>query len=402
MLLKSKFRVVLITAFACLLTIFCVAGTLFATEAKPLAEIYLGDHSKDHSAPMFTEQADGFWYPGKTAKGVLRIHNKYPHTVQIENLSLNMELQIPQNNEGQRAIDENDLVRKYAENMKLTVQKGVLGIFNKTIYDQTFYEMLNVTHNSELKGFTLPADQRIKVGSGKSIDLEYTVQMDENAGNELQGLIAVVDFNVRIFGSEGDNGNGGKGHQREYRDLDHWAHDCIITLLKHGVITGYPDNTIRPNNFITRAEAASLVAKGLGLELDEGYNNPYSDLLPVWARGAILSTSEEGIFVGYPPDLFKPNQYITREEMTCILIKAFESKLKESIEESEIFFIDKEQISPWAEKFVLRAVQNDILSGYPDKTFKPRNNITRAEAFTIICKLLGYHNEHTYEVYRGD
>ncbi|HHU32818.1 MAG TPA: S-layer homology domain-containing protein [Clostridia bacterium] len=393
MIVSKKISFILLIIAACLLTVFSVAGSLFASQ-KPVAEIYLGEDKA--STPMFKEEYDGLWYPGKTAKGTFRIHNRHPFDVQIEQLSLNMELENSVGNQDKELRDN------YAKNMLLKIRKGSLPVFNKTIYDGNFYGMLYDGQESEFHGFTLPKNQRITIKRGDSIDLEYTVQMDENAGNELQGLIAVVDFNVRIFGSEGDNGNGGKGHHWEYRDLDHWAHDCIITLLKHGVITGYPDNTIRPNNHITRAEAASIVYKGLRLELSSSYTNPYVDNLPEWARNAILSNSEKGIFVGYPQNLFKANQYITREEMTCILIKAFEHKLDDSKENIEITFVDKDQISPWAEKFVLKAVQNDILSGYPDKTYKPRDNITRAEAFTIICKLLGYHNEHTDEVYQGE
>lgn len=398
MVVSRKISFILLIIAACLLIIFSVAGSLFASQLKPVAEIYLGEEKP--STPMFREEYDGLWYPGKTATGTLRIHNKYPFDVQIEQLSLNMELE---NSAGDQELrsSHKELRDTYAKNMLLKINKGSLPVFNKTIYDGTFYGMLYDSQESELQGFTLPKEQHITIKRGNSIDLEYTVQMDENAGNELQGLVAVVDFNVWVLGSDFDDDKDSK--PKKLKDINgHWAHDCIITLLKHGVIVGYPDKTIRPNNYITRAEAASIIYMGLRLELSSSYTNPYADNLPQWAINAILSNSEKGIFVGYPQNLFKANQYITREEMTCILIKAFEHKLAGSRENAEITFVDKDQISPWAEKFVLKAVQNDILSGYPDKTFKPQNNITRAEAFTIICKLLGYHNEHTDEVYRGE
>ena len=76
----------------------------------------------------------------------------------------------------------------------------------------------------------------------------------------------------------------------------HWAHDCIMALLQHGIIKGYPDLTIRPENEITRAEAAALLVSALGLQdfqLQNG-DSPYQDELPAWAKKAILIAVDAG------------------------------------------------------------------------------------------------------------
>ena len=51
-------------------------------------------------------------------------------------------------------------------------------------------------------------------------------------------------------------------------------------------------------------------------------------------------------------------------------------------------FTDKDAISDWALNYVEIGTENNIITGYPDNTFKPQEDITRAEAFTMICKLL--------------
>jgi hypothetical protein len=178
----------------------------------------------------------------------------------------------------------------------------------------------------------------------------------------------------------------------EYPDIgSHWAHDCIAALLQHGIIHGYPDGTIRPDNYITRAEAAVLVANALKLGEKEG-TLPYVDPIPAWAQGYILSATEKDVFEGYPGNVFNPDSYITREEMAAVLIRAFDKK---AIDGTELIFKDTDDIGKWAEEYVKAGVDNSVITGYPDNTFKPEDKVTRAEAFTMICKLLGYHSEHT-------
>ena len=58
-------------------------------------------------------------------------------------------------------------------------------------------------------------------------------------------------------------------------------------------------------------------------------------------------------------------------------------------------FKDHERISDWAKQYVQCAASNSIVIGYEDKTFRPDRPITRAEVFTILCRILGYHEEHT-------
>ncbi len=173
----------------------------------------------------------------------------------------------------------------------------------------------------------------------------------------------------------------------------HWAHDCIIALIQHGIIKGYPDGTIRPEQEITRAEAAILLVNSQDLQNYELQNqvSPYSDELPAWAERAILICFEKGLMKGYPDGSFKPDQHITRAEMCVALINAY-PQVKEP--DFTLGFADKESIPDWAWVYIEAAAANQIVSGYPDNTFQPGSLIKRGEAFSIICRLKGYHNEH--------
>jgi hypothetical protein len=326
------------------------------------------------TGPIFKSDgmnAQGPWYPGYSASEVLRIKNRFGSKVTINNLGMHIYLyrneeQLDFNNE-----DSEDYMDKML--IKINYKNPLDNFFKGTIYEGNFKEFKN------------GVDCSIPVNNNKDIDLVYTITMDESAEINIAGIEGKIDFTVGILGDEIS-----KKINRKDSD-DHWAHDCIDTLIKHGIIQGYPDNTIRPDNYITRVEAAVLVGRALGLEEKDSIFTGYFDSIPNWARGYIISTSEEGIFKGYPGRLFKANNYITREEMTAVLIRAFNKTLENNI---ELQFKDKDNIANWAVEYVKAGVQNNIIEGYPDNTFKPNGNITRGEAFTMICKLLGYHDIH--------
>lgn len=364
-----------------------------STKSEPDMELYIHGEEKN-SGPIFHPSGNignGLWYPGKTEEGIIRVYNNYSQDIKVTNLGLTLDIEKKGKEVG---FSTEELKELFAKNMEITITRGRFLIFEDKIYDKNFYGMFVKEGNDESKGYDLPDSKQFVIAKGKHMDLKYQVHMSEQAGNELQGLKAAADFLINSHEiSSGHNGGGGGRDDEDIKDnsKNHWAHDCIKTLLAHGIIQGYPDGTIRPENYITRAEAAVLIANALGLEEKEKFFSGYMDRIPKWARGHIIAVSQADIFKGYPGRLFKAEKNITREEMVTVLIRGFNKYMEEDI---RLQFSDKEKISDWAEEYVKEGVANDIIVGYPDNTFKPQNHITRAEAFTIICKLLGYHEEH--------
>lgn len=344
----------------------------------------------------------GIWVPGVTRAGTLRICNNHSQRIRVDSLGLSMKLERLKDG-GFETVTDRNLFESFARNMKLTVKKGRLLAFSDIIFNGSFYEMLYESGSDTYRGYELSAPERFNINKDDYADLEYTVCMDEKAGNDMQGLKATVAFLVNMAENaepEGRDNDRDRAEEKiveepgeEYPDIsDHWAHDCIVTLLKHGIIQGYPDSTIRPENHITRAEAAVLVGKALKLQDEQDAELLYRDHIPAWAKGYVASTTKKGIFEGYPDGNFKPEGYISREEMTAVFMRSFDRK---DIGNTVLGFNDKDDIAPWAVEYIGAAVSNHIVLGYPDNTFLPKNNVTRAEAFTMICRLLGYHAEHT-------
>lgn len=169
----------------------------------------------------------------------------------------------------------------------------------------------------------------------------------------------------------------------ELKDIaGNWAEANIKSLVDAGAISGYPDNTFRPNNTITRAEFATVLVKAFGLEAKNG--KVFSDTAAHWAKDSIATANAYGIINGYSDAQFGPNDMITREQMAVMIAKA--AKLTDTT--GARVFADQDAISSWAADAVAAASARQIINGYPDNTFKPQGNATRAEAVTVIVKAL--------------
>lgn len=152
----------------------------------------------------------------------------------------------------------------------------------------------------------------------------------------------------------------------------------------YAYVVGYPDGMVRPSGNITRAEAATIFFR---LLTDDSRNqfwmttNAYSDVnRGDWFNNAVSTLSNAGIISGYPDGTFRPNAPITRAEMSKII--ALFAKLNKS----EDRFNDI--AGHWAEAYIKLAAGNGWIAGYPDGSFKPQQNITRAETMTMINRVL--------------
>ena len=162
----------------------------------------------------------------------------------------------------------------------------------------------------------------------------------------------------------------------------HWAEKHINRLINTGAISGYPDGSFKPDNNITRAEFATILVKALNLEEKTGKD--FKDTKNHWARKYISTAQAHGIISGYDENTFGAEDLITREQMAVMIAKA---KKLEKFNKTETF-IDSSSISSWAKTAVELASGNDIMKVYPEGDFKPQNKATRAEAVTVIVKIL--------------
>lgn len=162
----------------------------------------------------------------------------------------------------------------------------------------------------------------------------------------------------------------------------HWAQKAIEELLASSAIGGYPDGSFKPEQNITRAEFTSILVKALKLSVKDG--KVFDDTAQHWANEAIAAAAASGIVSGYSESIFAPDESITREQMAVMVVNAGQLA---GLGDNKIF-ADAEQVSAWARKAVAVASAHSIISGYPDNSFRPRANASRAEAAMVIAKSL--------------
>jgi len=176
----------------------------------------------------------------------------------------------------------------------------------------------------------------------------------------------------------------------EYPDVPstHWAFKVITELGEKGIITGYPDGSFKPDSSITRAEFIAILGRALGWEEKPG-NPAFSDAaeIPDWARGYILTAVDKGVIGGYEDKTFRANQPITRLEIVIIIVRAI--GLGDGATKSgTLSFSDAAEIPDWAANDIAIAVNQGIATGRPGNIFGPNDNATRAEAASLIARML--------------
>lgn len=171
--------------------------------------------------------------------------------------------------------------------------------------------------------------------------------------------------------------------------VTHWAYNTINELAGKGIITGYPDSTFKPSGTITTAEFLKIVASLDGKEIEKTGNH--------WASGYIDYAKEKGYF---PDGMFSEADFdkpITREKMAVVMAivagkkdsEAENAKVTaENQKKLETAVKDYSSICNYCKDNISKAMLKGIISGYPDGTFKPQNTANRAEASSMILRLI--------------
>ena len=178
-------------------------------------------------------------------------------------------------------------------------------------------------------------------------------------------------------------------------DLDgHWAAQIIQELVDGKIISGYEDNTFRPDNLIARTECAAILVRALSLNaVNEETLGGFSDAgeVPSWAQSQVDAAIKAGLLKGYPEAdgkmTFRPAKQVTRVELATILSRVVTKALGEQ-QPPEPNFTDLAQIPEWGLEGVGIAAQKALVNGYPDGSFMPQKEVTRAEAAAMIARLL--------------
>ena len=181
-----------------------------------------------------------------------------------------------------------------------------------------------------------------------------------------------------------------------------WEETSVPSMLNgddhYAYIQGYSDGTVRPNANITRAQVATIFFRLLDEDVRDDNLTTYNTFPDVdedyWANTAISTMASLGVINGRNSGLFDPDAYITRAEFAAICARFDDSGV-----DGITTFTDT--VGHWAEDEISRAAALGWIQGYSDGTFRPNQYITRAQAVTMINRVLCRLPEDTDDLLSG-
>ena len=238
-------------------------------------------------------------------------------------------------------------------------------------------------------------------GSDRTV-YTFTANKRQDSGDEPQKPSPITPVTPGGGGAGGGGGGGSKTTYTANSDakpempdaeekfcfndiINHWAKDSVMKMYELGLVSGTSETTFEPDRSITRAEFAALIARALKLS---GGGSEFSDVAPdKWYADAVNACAEKGIISGND-GMFRPSDTITRFEMAVVISNAYSFLKKEAQTGAAEKFADKSEFPDWAADSVDACVSAGLLSGMTETAFEGLSDTTRAQAATVILKLI--------------
>lgn len=179
----------------------------------------------------------------------------------------------------------------------------------------------------------------------------------------------------------------------------HWGYQYIAEMVNKKILDGYPDGKFRPENTISRAEFATIIIKAAGLEAKKVNSSSFSDIKITDWYSPFVETAKDYL-TGYRAAngdyIYNPTAPALREDIAVAVVKlkGYDKAKLANRSIIQAMFRDYESISENAKDYVAIAVENGLVSGYEDETFRAQATITRAEAAALLWRAFQYGNDN--------
>lgn len=230
---------------------------------------------------------------------------------------------------------------------------------------------VNVTKSTASDSITLT------LPSGTTLDGSnyYTITVTDSKGN------AKTEYSVTLKDKSGNTVSGETDASGQ----------LILPAAEHkAYIVGYEDGTFKPENNMTRAEAAAIFARNIAERKGENISSGKSSFTDVnsklWCNNSIAYLEKYNIISGYNDGTFRPEEQITRAEFVTMCMRFYDMFEDITVSDKNIF--NDVPKSHWASGYIYNAIAMKWIEGYADGTFKPDSNITRAEVVAIVNRVL--------------
>lgn len=283
--------------------------------------------------------------------------------------------------------DKGELYAKeYTQRENLT---GALAL--KAAHEQLYKVTVHYVYSD---GATAKEDAVINVKAGTDYSINspaiegYKADKATVSGTISAETPADTEITVTYTKESSGGGGGGGGHRPKPKPTVEIPDDDALGLNNtdhFAYIVGYGNGEVQPQNSITRAEVAAIFFRLLedGIRNENfTHQNDFSDVAAdAWYCSSVSTLSRMGIIAGYPDGTFRPNAPITRAEFAAIA-----TRFDNNGDKTPVSFTDI--IGHWAEGEITVAANHGWVSGYGDNTFRPQNQITRAETMSLVNRVL--------------
>lgn len=289
----------------------------------------------------------------------------------------------------------NELKNSKPDTGSLTIRKTVGEGIDTSLDFQFSITLTYPNQTRETRTLTVPANGSVTI-SDLPVDTlyavtetttGYTVTATNATGRIPVGGTTAAFHNALTGGDDGPgpgpgpgpNPGGDDGGTPALNRRDHYAY-----------IIGYPDGDVHPQGNITRAEVATIFFRLLRDPVRTQYwsqTNGYSDVPGnKWYNNAVSTLSNMGIICGYPDGTFRPDAPITRAELAKIAAGFFSDPRVAATYDGRFSDVHGAE---WYISYLMTALEEGLIEGYPDGSFRPNRPITRAETCTIVNRTLG-------------
>ncbi|MFD0676779.1 MULTISPECIES: S-layer homology domain-containing protein [unclassified Paenibacillus] len=276
--------------------------------------------------------------------------------------------------------------------LNLSVDKNIVKEGGQSIITVDYKNQSSSTLETGVISITLPAGAELVNANGGTVD-GRTISWNVNNLSAGQvgsfkvdvkwGLLAASDANYDIPGQFIANGNAANAVKVDSAVKVQVFSDRFDNLKHQRYILGYPNGKFQPDNSLTRAELAAIVAR-LTENVKVSDALTYSDINEGhWAANYVKIATKYGYFSGFEDGSFRPEAQVSRGELAAVMTRFLRLNVSGS---GQLHFTDTQ--GHWAGDAIEELYRGKFLSGYPDGTFKPQDSIRRVEAVTMINRML--------------
>ena len=302
----------------------------------------------------------------------------------------------------QKLIDSNCNLELAAQGITVTLNPKDISPFADSGFiinirkeaDSTYsVRLLDASQRAIAENAAVPLHIKITYDSEKIKDYEkLIVESERKEGSSWSVIPSKASANGHVQATMNGFGKVRLAYGTvEFQDVAaHWAEKEIHVLAARKVVNGVTAEEFNPQANVTRAEFAAMLVRALYGEPAEAENR-FSDITNGdWYANAVNAAAHMGIVTGFD-GVFAPNSYLTREEMTVMIVRVIESvDSGAELKSASLPFADNGQINDWARKSVEIAVGLGLVKGIDDELFAPAGHTTRAQTAVVIYRLLGY------------